>query len=67
MEYKIEVDEALNNVLKSNAEAMGKSVEEIICSIVKRYAIDMHIMEKTELWQDGINDCADINLDWANL
>ncbi len=67
MKYTIEVEEALDNILKSNSRKSGVSVETLISDLVKRYLIDAHIMEKAEQWQSGIDECAEINLDWANL
>ena len=67
MKYTIEVDQDVDNLLKSNSQRRGVSVEALITDLVKRYLIDAHIMEKAELWQSGIDECAEINLDWANL
>lgn len=67
MEYIIEVDEELNNILTSNANKRNVPVSVLISEMLKRYLIDSHIMEQSELWENGINECADVNLDWANL
>lgn len=67
MEYTIEVDEKLNNILISNANKRNVPVSALISEMLKRYLIDSHIMEQSELWENGINECADVNLDWANL
>ena len=67
MQYKIEVDEELNSMLIANAQKNNVSVEKLIEQTLKRYTIDKHIMEQNELWQKGIDECAAINLDWANL
>lgn len=67
MKYIIEVDEQLNNILTKNANANGISVPTLVSQLLKRYVVDAHIMEQTDLWQNGIAECAEINLDWANL
>ena len=67
MKYVIEVDEALNETLTRNANKRNMSVQAIILQILRRYVLDSHIMEQDELWQSGIKECAEINLDWANL
>lgn len=67
MKYIIEVDEQLNTVLTSNANKRNIPVSALIAEMLKRYLIDSHIMEQSELWENGINECADVNLDWANL
>lgn len=67
MEYKIEVDEQLNTILTHNASARNIPVSALIVDLLKRYVIDAHIMEQNDLWKSGIDECADINLDWANL
>lgn len=67
MEYTIKVDEQLNNILTSNANKRNVPVSVLISEMLKRYLIDSHIMEQSELWENGINECADVNLDWANL
>ena len=67
MKYNIEVDEQLNDVLIRNANKRNTDVPTLIAEMLKQYVIDAHIMEQNSLWQDGINDCAEINLDWANL
>lgn len=67
MQYVIEVDDDLNLTLIGNAKKHNISIEELIEETVKRYVIDEHIMEQSELWQKGIDECAAINLDWANL
>ncbi len=67
MQYVIEVDEELNLTLIGNAQKRNMSIESLIEETVKRYVIDEHIMEQSELWQKGIDECAAINLDWANL
>lgn len=66
MQYVIEVNDKLNDILINNASAHGASVSELIADLLNRYVIDAHIMNR-ELWKDGIDACADINLDWANL
>lgn len=67
MQYVIEVDDDLNLTLIGNAKKRNISIEALIEETVKRYVIDEHIMEQSELWQKGIDECAPINLDWANL
>ena len=67
MQYVIEVDEDMNGILSNNAARRNMSVPSLIVEMLKQYAIDAHIMEKEELWQAGITECAAINLDWANL
>lgn len=67
MEYKIEVDSEMEDILSRNAAAAKMSVNNYIAELLKRYVIDAHIMEKSEAWQNGINECAEIELDWANL
>ena len=67
MQYIIEVDDKLNDVLNKNASAKSLSVAAFIVELLKHYVIDAHIMEQNELWQSGVEECADINLDWANL
>ncbi|MDE6201121.1 MAG: hypothetical protein K2M47_04505 [Clostridiales bacterium] len=67
MQYLIEVDDKLNDLLNGNANARNMSVPALIVELLKRYVIDAHIMEQNELWQSGTEECKDINLDWANL
>ena len=67
MQYSIEVDKELNNVLTYNAQRRNMSVPELIAEMLKQYAIDSHIMEQSELWKNGIDNVAEVNLDWANL
>lgn len=67
MKYNIEVDEQLNDILIRNANRRNTDVPTLIAEMLKHYVIDAHIMEQNSLWQDGINACAEINLDWANL
>ncbi|MDE7464058.1 MAG: hypothetical protein K2M48_03420 [Clostridiales bacterium] len=67
MEYKIEVEDGLNDILVNNAKRNNISVQTLITELLKRYVIDAHIMEQSELWQRGIAACTEINLDWANL
>ncbi|MDE5562376.1 MAG: hypothetical protein K2J01_02380 [Clostridiales bacterium] len=67
MQYIIEVDDELNDLLNSNALARNMTVSALIAELLKRYVIDAHIMEQNELWQSGTEQCKDINLDWANL
>lgn len=67
MQYTIEVDKALNDVLNKTALKKNIGVPELIVELLKRFSVDAHIMEQTELWQNGIKECAEINLDWANL
>lgn len=66
MEYKIKVDCELNTLLTQNAEARNMPVPALIVELLKRYVIDAHIMEQDGV-RSGIEECADINLDWANL
>ena len=67
MQYNIEVDEELNNILINNAQRRNMSVPALIAEMLKQYAIDAHIMEQSELWKNGFDNVADVNLDWANL
>ncbi len=67
MKYEIDLEPEMDNLLKSNAGKYGKSVSELIVDLLKRYVIDAHIMEQDEMWKSGIEECADIDLDWANL
>ncbi|MDE6029983.1 MAG: hypothetical protein K2F90_06685 [Clostridiales bacterium] len=67
MQYIIEVDDELNDLLNGNAYARNMTVPALIAELLKRYVIDAHIMEQNELWQSGTEQCKDINLDWANL
>ncbi len=67
MQYIIEVNEQLNNMLLNNANLRNMTVPALIVELLGRYVIDAHIMEQDEVWKNGINECADINLDWANL
>lgn len=67
MKYLIEVDEKLNAILSGNAALRNMNVTALISEILGRYAVDAHIMEQTDVWEKGIDECADINLDWANL
>ena len=67
MEYKIEVGKALDDILTYNAKRNGMSVQTLVVELLKRYLIDSHIMEQSELWEKGIAECAEINLEWANL
>lgn len=67
MQYTVEVDKALNDILTRNANKRNMSVSALIVELLKRFSLDSHIMEQNELWQNGINECAEINLDWANL
>lgn len=67
MKYIIEVDDKLNGILTDNANKRNIAVTTLIAEMLKRYAVDAHIMEQSELWENGINECADVNLDWANL
>lgn len=67
MKYVIEVDEALNETLTRNANKRNMSVQAMILQNLRRYVLDSHIMEQDELWQSGIKECAEINLDWANM
>lgn len=67
MKYTVEVDEELNDILTRNASIKNMSVGALIAELLKRFSLDAHIMEQNELWQNGIDDCAEINLDWANL
>lgn len=67
MQYVIEVDSEVDSVLNNNAKLRGLSVPALIEQMLCQYAVDAHIMEQEELWRDGIQSCADINLDWANL
>ena len=67
MKYIIEVNDKLNSILSENASLRKMSVPELIMELLNRYVIDAHIMEQSELWQSGTEECKDINLDWANL
>lgn len=67
MRYTIEVDSQLNDILIANADLRHIGVPALISELLKRYVIDAHIMEQSEIWQSGIRECADINLDWASL
>lgn len=67
MEYIIEVNEGLNEILTQNAKRNNISVQALINELLSRYVIDAHIMEQSELWSRGIQECAEINLDWARL
>lgn len=66
MKYIIEVSSEMDAILKSNAKAAKVTVADYIKSLLQLYAIDKHIME-IDSWENGINECAEINLDWANL
>lgn len=66
MKYIIEVSSEMDAILKSNAKAAKVTVADYIKSLLQLYAIDKHIMEIGS-WENGINECAEINLDWANL
>lgn len=67
MKYLIEVDKELSDILTSNANKRNMNVTALIAEILKRYVIDSHIMEQSELWERGAADCAELELDWANL
>lgn len=67
MQYIIEVDDKMNDILIRNAAKQNIPVQNLIADLLKRYLIDKHIMEQDQMWQDGINELADVNLDWANL
>ena len=67
MQYIIEVDDKLNSLLTENAISRNMNVSALILELLKRYVIDVHIMEQNDIWQSGIDECKDINLDWANL
>lgn len=67
MQYIIEVDDKLNDLLNSNATMRNMAVPALITELLKRYVIDAHIMEQNELWKNGAEECAELNLDWANL
>ena len=67
MEYIIEVEQGLNDILVNNAKRNNMKVETLITELLKRYVIDAHIMEQSELWERGIADCTEINLEWSNL
>ncbi len=67
MEYLIEVDNEMDAILIRNAKSADMSVPDYIKSLLQLYAIDKHIMEQSDNWLSGINECAEINLDWANL
>lgn len=67
VEYIIEVEDGLDDILTNNAKRNNISVQALIVELLKRYVIDSHIMEQSELWQRGIAACSEINLDWANL
>ena len=44
MEYIIEVEKALDDILTYNAKRNGISVQALIVELLKRYLIDSHIM-----------------------
>lgn len=67
MEYVIEIEDGMNDILTYNANKNGMSVQALIRELLKRYLIDAHIMEKSDLWKNGIEECAELNLEWANL
>ena len=67
MKYIIEVDEKLNTVLTSNATRRNVPGPALIAEMLKRYLIDAHIMDQSELWENVINECDAFNLDWANM
>lgn len=67
MQYVIEVDEDMNGILSNNAARRNMPVPALIAEMLKQYVIDAHIMEQNDSWQNGIDECAAINLDWANL
>ncbi len=67
MKYIIEVDEVSDELLIANAKKSGMTVPALITDLVGRYLIDAHIMEQSDMWENGIKECAEINLDWANL
>ena len=67
MEYIIEIEDDLNDILVKNAKHNDLSVQALIVELLKRFSVDAHIMEQERLWENGINECAEINLDWANL
>lgn len=67
MKYTIEVDQNMQNLLTTNAARRNMSVAALISEMLRQYVIDSHIMEQNEVWESGIKECAEINLDWANL
>lgn len=67
MKYTIEVDQNMQNLLTANAARRNMSVPALISEMLRQYVIDSHIMEQNEVWESGIKECAEINLDWANL
>lgn len=67
MKYLIEVDEELNKILSENANMRNMLVTQLISELLRRYVIDVHIMEQDGYWKEGCESCAQINLDWANL
>lgn len=67
MKYTIEVDNDMQQILSSNADRRNMSVPALISEMLRQYVIDAHIMEQSETWESGIKECAEINLDWANL
>lgn len=64
--FTIEVDEELERVLVKNAAIGGVSVEKFIELLLNRFAVDRHSM-KVEDMKAGYEDCAELNLEWANL
>lgn len=67
MQYIIKIEDDLNKILTETALKRNMTVPQLISELIKRFAIDSHIMEESEMWKVGIKECADINLDWANL
>ena len=64
-EYRVEVDDELNEILEEAARRMDTSIENFIEQILHRFALDPHIMEEEEL-KDGYRDMGDINLEISN-
>ena len=64
-EYRVEVDDELNEILEEAARRMDTSIENFIEQILNRFALDPHIMEEEEL-KDGYRDMGDINLEISN-
>lgn len=64
--YTIEVDENLDRILSEKAALKRMRVEELIVFLLHRFALDPHSM-KVEDMKDGYEQCAELNLEWANL
>lgn len=66
VKYVIEVNEDMDERLKSVAKIKGMPVEKYVAELVNRYALSLHTMNQEELGK-GYEETGDINLDWANL